>query len=69
MAPGGRHHCEYFNTDPNAQDHYRNPSLYPLAERFADQWDQTSFDPGYPTQPFEHNEPMVRQVFGRPHGI
>ncbi len=36
-----------------------------LAERFADEWDQTSFDPDYPTKPLEHFEPMVREVFAR----
>ena len=31
-----------------------------LAEQFADDWDQTSFDPDYDTLPLEHFEPKVR---------
>ena len=34
------------------------------AEQFADDWDQVSFDPDYPTKPLAHFEPMVREVFG-----
>jgi predicted HD phosphohydrolase len=36
---------------------------YALAEQFADEWDQNSFDPDYPTKPLSHFEPMVREVF------
>jgi predicted HD phosphohydrolase len=55
--------------NPDARDEYRGESWFGLAERFADEWDQTSFDPDYPTQPLEHFEPAVREVFGRPHSI
>ena len=65
----GRHYYEYFKMDPNARDQYRGEPWYELAERFADEWDQTSFDPDYPTQPLEHFEPMVREVFGRPRSL
>jgi len=43
---------------------YEGQSFYALAEQFADDWDQTSFDPDYPTKPLSHFEPMVREVFG-----
>ena len=33
---------------------------FELAERFADDWDQTAFDPDYDTLPLEHFEPLVR---------
>jgi predicted HD phosphohydrolase len=62
----GRHYYGYFNLDANARAQYEGEPWYELAERFADEWDQTSFDPDYPTQPLEHFEPMVREVFGRP---
>jgi hypothetical protein len=35
-----------------------------MDEQFADEWDQTSFDPDHPTQPPSHFEPMVREVLG-----
>jgi hypothetical protein len=37
-----------------------------LAEQFADEWDQTAFDPDYPTLPLEHFEPLVRATFSAP---
>jgi len=37
-----------------------------VAARFADEWDQVSFDPAYDTLPLEHFLPMVREIFGRP---
>ena len=36
---------------------------FELAAQFADEWDQTSFDPDYDTLPLAHFEPKVREVF------
>ena len=62
----GRHYYHHFDMDPNLRERYRDESWYGLAERFADEWDQTSFDPDYPTEPLSHFEPKVRSVFARP---
>lgn len=61
----GRHYYAHLGLDPDARDRYSGEPWYSLAERFADDWDQTSFDPDYPTKPLEHFEPMVREVFAR----
>jgi predicted HD phosphohydrolase len=63
----GRHYYEYLGADPDARNKYAGASWYALAEQFADEWDQTSFDPDYPTKPLSHFEPMVREVFGSMH--
>jgi len=63
----GRHYYQHFNMDPNMRDRYRGEPWFGLAERFADEWDQNSFDPDYPTEPLSHFEPKVRAVFGNPH--
>jgi predicted HD phosphohydrolase len=63
----GRHYYEYLGQDPNARDQYVGEPWFALAEQFADDWDQTSFDPEYPTKPLSHFEPMVREVFGSLH--
>jgi predicted HD phosphohydrolase len=55
--------------DPDAREQYRAEPWFALAEQFADDWDQTSFDPDYPTKPLSHFEPMVREVFGRAHSL
>ncbi|HMD44909.1 MAG TPA: HD domain-containing protein [Acidimicrobiales bacterium] len=59
----GRHYYAYFHMDPDAREQYRGEAWFDLAERFADEWDQNSFDPDYPTEDLEHFAPMVRQVF------
>jgi predicted HD phosphohydrolase len=60
----GRHYYEFIGQDPNAREQHQGASWYALAEQFADDWDQVSFDPDYPTKPLSHFEPMVREVFG-----
>ena len=62
----GRHYYAHLGADPNARDQYRDHAAYALAERFADEWDQMSFDPDYDTLPLEHFEPLVRRVFAVP---
>ena len=62
----GRHYYHHFGGDPDAREKHRGDLTaeeWRLAEQFADDWDQTSFDPDYDTLPLEHFEPKVRQVF------
>jgi predicted HD phosphohydrolase len=62
----GRHYYEFIGRDPNLREQHRGHPAYELAERFGDEWDQTSFDPDYPTPPLEHFEPLVREIFAAP---
>ena len=62
----GRHYYHHFGGDPEARGQYRDVAWFALGERFADEWDQASFDPDHPTRPLEHFEPAVRRVFARP---
>ena len=57
----GRHYYQHFGGDPSARERYRGESWFALGERFADEWDQTSFDDSYDTLPLEHFEPLVRK--------
>jgi predicted HD phosphohydrolase len=62
----GKHYYHHFGGDPNAREKHRDElddDSWKLAERFADEWDQTAFDPDYDTLPLEHFEPLVREVF------
>jgi len=61
----GRHYYHHFGGDPDARDKYQGQPWYELAERFADEWDQTAFDPDYDTLPLEHFEPRVRALFAQ----
>lgn len=63
----GQHYYHHFGGDPDAREKHRDaltPEQFELAARFADDWDQTSFDPDYPTPDLEHFEERVREVFG-----
>jgi predicted HD phosphohydrolase len=63
----GRHYYAYLGLDTEGRRRYEGEAWYGLAEVFCDEWDQTSFDPDYPTKPLSHFEPMVREVFATPH--
>jgi len=65
----GRHYYAHLGLDPDAREQYRGEPYFELAERFADEWDQTSFDPAGPIPPLSHFEPMVHRVFSHPHQI
>lgn len=62
----GRHYYALVGKDPAARLRYAGQPWYEEACRFADEWDQTSFDPAYDTLPLSHFEPMIERVFGRP---
>jgi predicted HD phosphohydrolase len=65
----GRHYYQHFGGDPDAREQYRGQPWFDLAARFADEWDQVSFDPDYETEPLEHFEPLVNEVFAKPHSF
>lgn len=52
--------------DPDAREAYRDHPWFDSCERFCERWDQAAFDPDYESEPLEHFEPMVREVFARP---
>jgi predicted HD phosphohydrolase len=62
----GRHYYKYFGADPDAREKYRGEPWFSIGEQFADEWDQTSFDPDYDSEDLAHFEPLVRSVFGEP---
>ena len=68
----GRHYYQHFGGDPNARENHRDTLTadeFALAEKFADEWDQIAFDPDGPTEPLEHFEPLVNEVFATPHSL
>ena len=65
------HHCifqgYYYNHhlggDRHARDRYKDHPWYNDCVYFCHNYDQNSFDPGYPTEPLEFFDPIVRRVF------
>ena len=61
----GYYWFEYAGLDPDARDRFKDHEYYADCADFCARWDQTSFDPGYKTQPLAHFEPLVRDLFSR----
>ena len=55
----------HYGWDRNARDQFRDHPVFDNCAEFCERWDQSSFDPDYPTETLEIFEPMVREVFGR----
>jgi len=60
-----KYYGEHVGQDPDGRDRFRNHPNYDACVAFCERWDQTSFDPAYPTRSLESFEPMVRAVFAR----
>lgn len=61
----GRHYYARIGMDPEMRRKHLGHEHYAISETFADDWDQTAFDPDYDAEPLEHFEPLVRKVFTR----
>lgn len=61
----GYYYFHFYGHDRNAREQYRDNPYYADCVEFCARWDQPSFDPDYKTQPLEHFEPLVRELFAR----
>ncbi|MDH3662453.1 MAG: HD domain-containing protein [Alphaproteobacteria bacterium] len=55
----------HYGWDRHARDRFKDHPCFDLCAEFCERWDQSSFDPDYPSKPLEHFEPMVHEVFAR----
>ena len=55
----------HYGWDRNARDQFKDHPVFDDCAEFCERWDQSSFDPDYPTETLDMFEPMVREVFGR----
>ena len=62
----GYYYFHHIGGDRNARERYKDHPFYQDCVDFCEKWDQTSFDPDYPTQSLEYFEPMVRKVLTPP---
>ena len=62
----GYYYFHHIGGDRNARERYEDHPFYQDCVDFCEKWDQTSFDPDYPTLPLEYFEPMVRKVLTAP---
>ena len=65
----GYYYFHHIGGDRNARERYKDHPFYQDCVDFCEKWDQTSFDPDYPTLPLEYSEPMVCKVITAPQHI
>lgn len=59
------YYADHYGWDKNARDRFKDHPCFDTCAAFCERWDQSSFDPDFPSKPLEHFEPMVRDVFAR----
>ena len=59
------YYAHFLGGDRDARDQFRDHRWAALCEEFCHRWDQSSFDPDFPTEPLESFEDDLRTVFGR----
>ncbi len=51
--------------DRHMRERFRGHKWFDACAAFCQRWDQSSFDPDFPTQPLEVFEPYVQRIFSR----
>ena len=59
------YYAHHYGWDHDARERFRYHPCFDSCAEFCERWDQSSFDPDYPTEPLSRFEPMLREVFGR----
>ena len=60
------YYAHHYGGNRNGRDRFRGHPWYEACASFCARWDQSSFDPDFPTLPLDAFEPAVRRVFTRP---
>jgi predicted HD phosphohydrolase len=59
------YYAHHSGGDRYERDRYKGHPYYQSCVDFCERWDQSSFDPDYPTPGLSHFAPMVQRVFSR----
>jgi predicted HD phosphohydrolase len=60
-----QYYAHFYDKDPSGHLAYKDHPWFDSCQRFCERYDQSAFDPAYPTKPLSHFEPMLREVFSR----
>jgi predicted HD phosphohydrolase len=60
------YYAHHYGRDRHARDEFRSHRWYQACKDFCANWDQCSFDPGYPSEPLATFESRLREIFSRP---
>ena len=61
----GYYWFHHFERDRNTRDKYKDHEFYEPCVEFCARWDQCSFDPHFKSEPLDHFEPLVRELFAK----
>jgi predicted HD phosphohydrolase len=59
------YYAHHYGWDRYERDKFKDSPCYQSCVDFCERWDQSSFDPGFKSDPLESFEPLVREVFAR----
>lgn len=59
------YYAHHVGGNRHARDRYKDHAYYDDCAAFCEAWDQSSFDPAYPTMTIRDFAPLVREVFAR----
>ncbi|MEO1197653.1 MAG: peptidase [Pseudomonadota bacterium] len=59
------YYAHHHGGNRHRRDQFKDTPHYKACVDFCERWDQSSFDPAYPTKPLDTFAPMVREVFAR----
>jgi predicted HD phosphohydrolase len=60
-----QYYAHHYGKTPDAYLAHKDHPWFDACQRFCERYDQAAFDPGYPTRPLSHFEPLLREVFSR----
>ncbi|PID65565.1 MAG: peptidase [Gammaproteobacteria bacterium] len=60
-----KYYAHHVGGDPNKRRHFADSPYFDDCDYFCEHWDQTSFDPDYPSKSLAFFRPMVLEVFRR----
>ena len=59
------YYAQHYGWDPEAREQFRDHRYFQSCVDFCERWDQSSFDPDFPTDPLDSFVDDVRTVFAR----
>jgi predicted HD phosphohydrolase len=60
------YYAHHYGGDRHARDRLRDHRWYTACASFCERWDQSSFDPDFPSEPLSRFEPLLVEIFSRP---
>ena len=60
-----KYYAHFYGRDPHGHLVYKDHPWYDACMHFCEHYDQSAFDPAYPTKPLSHFEPLLRAIFAR----